>query len=261
MSEFEIDVRFDMRTDTPPGLDPDSHSPTLKRSHQLLWQKPLPNGALLSLTNGDRQAYLVHDGQVGRLALASDTIVTSNRRKCAAFYDQLPTESNERFHRLGYTVGGFVLFPGAQIDRKQTINQARGMNARIGDRFDLSLECIRRHYASPREESPLSATLARYVSFFELFGSFADYVAFFLLDDLVDFDGSIRFFRPFEGFVQNALPRTLEDYVIYREAQMTFVEARNRRIDEWWSAQRLAPTEGASETSTRANAREGEDGS
>lgn len=35
-----IDTAFDFRTDTAPGKDPDSHSPTLRRYHQLLWSKP-----------------------------------------------------------------------------------------------------------------------------------------------------------------------------------------------------------------------------
>lgn len=38
---MNIDTAFDFRTDTPPGRDPDSHSPTLRRYHQLLWSKPL----------------------------------------------------------------------------------------------------------------------------------------------------------------------------------------------------------------------------
>ena len=44
-----IDTTFDFRTDTPPGRDPDSHSPTLRRYHQLLWSKPLPSGVLFEL--------------------------------------------------------------------------------------------------------------------------------------------------------------------------------------------------------------------
>jgi integrase len=39
-----IDTTFDFRSDTPPGLDPDTYSPTLRRYHRLLWSKPLPSG-------------------------------------------------------------------------------------------------------------------------------------------------------------------------------------------------------------------------
>lgn len=41
--EVTIDVAFDFRTDAG-GKDPDSHSPTLRRYHRLLWSKPLPSG-------------------------------------------------------------------------------------------------------------------------------------------------------------------------------------------------------------------------
>ena len=62
-----------------------------------------------------------------------------------------------------------------------TINGARGVNGKIKDRFDLTLECIRRHYTS--EKSPLSDTLQRYSPFFNLFENFQGYVDFFLLQD------------------------------------------------------------------------------
>ena len=47
-----------------------------------------------------------------------------------------------------------------------TINGARGVNHKIQDRFDLTLECIRRFYLN--EFSPLKDTLNRYKTFFKL---------------------------------------------------------------------------------------------
>ena len=44
-----IDVGFDFREDTPPGKDPDTWSPTLRRYHRLLWGKPLPDGTEFEL--------------------------------------------------------------------------------------------------------------------------------------------------------------------------------------------------------------------
>jgi hypothetical protein len=44
-----IDTSFDLYSDTPAGRDPDSHSPTLRRYHKLLWSKPLPGGPLFKL--------------------------------------------------------------------------------------------------------------------------------------------------------------------------------------------------------------------
>ena len=75
--------------------------------------------------------------------------------------------------------------------------QERGTKREIRDRFDLTLECIRRHYLG--EWSPLK-TLTLHRDFLNLFGSFRRYVDHFLLNDLVD-DRSetIRFYLPFDN--------------------------------------------------------------
>ena len=93
-----------------------------------------------------------------------------------------------------------MVFPANRVDGKMTINQRRvDVTTRIKDRFDLTVECIRRHYLE--EPSPLSDTLARYADFFGLFGDFAGYVDFFHLQDLVNEDTStVKFFMPFEDF-------------------------------------------------------------
>ena len=102
-----------------------------------------------------------------------------------------------------------MVFPGHQVGRKMTINQARGCDARIRDRFDLTLECIRRHYLD--KCSPLSDTLARYAEFFGLFGDFAGYVDFFHLQDLVnEVTLTIKFSMLFEDFTASPLPETLD---------------------------------------------------
>jgi hypothetical protein len=55
-----IDVAFDFRSDTPdwPDKDPDTHSRTLRRYHQLLWSKPLPSGAPFELDVTRPRTYL-----------------------------------------------------------------------------------------------------------------------------------------------------------------------------------------------------------
>ena len=78
----------------------------------------------------------------------------------------------------------------------------------IKDRFDLTVECIRRHYLN--EASPLSDTLERYSDYFRLFGDFGGYVEFFLLQDLVTHDFSaVKFFSPFDDFNSSPVPGTL----------------------------------------------------
>lgn len=70
-----IDVGFDMRSDTPPGKDPDAYSPTLRRYHQLLWSKPLPNGTPFEL-RADRIGHnLYHHSDLGEFSLSSDSVI------------------------------------------------------------------------------------------------------------------------------------------------------------------------------------------
>ena len=64
-------------------------------------------------------------------------------------------EREELKHKVR-TIGGHIVFP-AHKKNGFTINQARGVSRIICDRFDLTLECIRRFYLE--EESPLSKTL------------------------------------------------------------------------------------------------------
>ncbi len=113
-----------------------------------------------------------------------------------------------------------------------TINGARGFHPLIKDRFDLTVECIRRHYLN--EDSPLSATLARYADYFRLFGDFRGYVEFFLLQDLVTDDCSaVKFFSPFDDFNSSPVPGNMAAYLDYRELAVSFIEARNQRIQTW----------------------------
>ncbi len=149
------------------------------------------------------------------------------------YVDEIPKSANEEFRTLAYTIGAMMVFPGNQIDRRWTINQARGCLANIRDRFDLTLECIRRHYADPEACGPLVDVLNRYADFFALFEGFRGYVSFFLLEDLVDDDGNVKFFAPFDNFVSPAIPKDVAGYLQFRSRSMSFIEARNRRIAQW----------------------------
>ena len=144
---------------------------------------------------------------------------------------QVPTDGKQhRLPGLGYC-GAVVNGPGNRIDGKWTINQARGCSGRIADRFDLTIECVRRHYEGDTTH-PLGDVLARYGEFFDLFGSFAGYVDFWLLDDLLDVDGGVKFFLASDDFTLPAVPRSREDYVAFRDRTIEFVTARNHRISQ-----------------------------
>ncbi|MFD0981158.1 DUF6994 family protein [Tropicimonas aquimaris] len=228
-----IDTTFDVYSDTPSGRDPDSHSQTLRRFHRVLWSKPLPGGSKFDLTDQHPKTYLYHSSALGEFHLSSDSIGHTYRhvREMAAIVEQVPEEELSRFFTACSTIGAYIVFPSRRIDNKPTINGARGLHRKIRDRFDLTLECIRRHYLG--EVSPLTETLERYAGFFELFETFEGYVDFFLLQDLLlAKGGAVGFFLPFDGFDAPPLPSDLEAYRHYREKLVTFVAARNCRIIE-----------------------------
>lgn len=237
-----IDITFDFRSDTPPGKDPDACGPTLRRYHKFLWSKPLPDGSLFELSDNMPGAYLYHRSEKGEFRLSSDSIVASYSRvkdkRILPVVEQVSRSEVESFRNIGYTIGGMLIFPSNRVNGKPTINGARGLSAHIKDRFDLTLECIRCYYRN--ESNPLEDTLRRYADFFALFESFAGYVRFFLLHDLVNSDCTeIDFFQPFDGFQTSPLPSNREMYLAYRERSIHFIEARNRRIREYCSAENL----------------------
>jgi hypothetical protein len=191
----------------------------------------LPSGVVFELDVTGPPFYLHHRSEVGEFWLASDAVIPTFRRErhLSHITSQIPVEEREAFIGIGYTIGGMMVFPGNRTGGMMTINGARGFHPRIKDRFDLTVECIRRHYRN--ERSPLSDTLARYADFFGLFGDFRGYVEFFLLQDLVTADCSaVKFFMPFEDFDSSPLPATIEAYRAYRQLATEFIEARNHRI-------------------------------
>ena len=239
-----VDTSFDVRTDAG-GRDPDGYSKTLRRYHRLLWSKPLPGGALFDL-----DADLHHKSALGEYWLASDAIThtysTGARppRLAEAVRQAPPTEVTAAYD-LGCTVGAYLVFPyPVEVDgkRRQSINQARGLHPKISDRFDLTLECIRRHYQAG--VSPLTNALAPYADFFALFGDFRGYVDHFLLNDLVD-DGytTLNFFTDFDDFARSPLPAaSVAEYREYLRRSMHFIRARNERIARYASSDLTEPS-------------------
>jgi hypothetical protein len=234
-----IDITFDFRSDTPnfPKKDPDTHSPTLRRYHRLLWSKPLPNGHRFDLVDTTPRTYLHHKSDIGEFWLASDSVVPSFTRnyKIRHIIERMPADELDQFNTIGYTIGGMMLWPAERIDRKMTINGARGFHPRIVDRFDLTVECVLRHYR--REPNPLSKVLDRYSKFFDLFESFKGFVEFFLLEDIVadDFQ-SVKIFSTFNDFQSSPLPASKDEYMSYKRLAIKFLEARNRRVERYWIA-------------------------
>jgi hypothetical protein len=93
------------------------------------------------------------------------------------------------------------------------------------------LECIRLFYS--RQQSPLYDTFLRYKDFFDLFGNFKGYIDFFLLNDLVDENETIKFYLPFDNFKTRPTFADIEEYLIYKKRVMEFIKARNIRIEKY----------------------------
>ena len=226
-----IDTSFNMYSDANGG-DPDATSPTLRRYHRLLWSRRLPSGGFFDLRADRRGAYLFYSSKTGGFSLGSDAITHSykDQMKKKWLTTQIPEAVQDLFDR-GSTIGAYLIFPNTQIERKHTINQARGISPLIDDRFDLTLECIRRFYIN--EPSPLEETFRRYASFFRLFESFGCYIRFFLLDDLVDQRGEVKFYLPFDDFQSPPELADKEAYLIYSDKVVEFIDSRNRRIEDY----------------------------
>ncbi len=241
-----IDSSFDFTSDSPGywdgfwdrndglgygGSDPDNASPTLHRYHQILWSRELPNGEKMDLQRGSGPYYLTwRDFRFG-----SDTIIVGFRyKKYRYMMDQVAERVGdfkayfEDLLRRCYTIGGTIIFP----KHPNSMNQNKGTNALISDRWDLTLECIRRYYNG--ERSPLYDTINRDRSFFELFVDFRGYVDFFLLQDAVSEDySSVNIWIGDASFTECGLPKTLDEYFEFIDKEFRFLDMRNARIKEF----------------------------
>ena len=157
-------------------------------------------------------------------AISNSYMCTGRMRKILI---QVEDHAEELF-RCGSKIGRYILFPAYRIDSKNTINSARGMFPKIGDRMDLTLEAIRRHYVG--EKSPLTDVLDRYLDFFELFVDFEGVVDFWLLNDLVEDHYRVQFFIPFDNIRRNAAPIDMHEYIQLKSATVRFLNARTEGI-------------------------------
>lgn len=231
---MKIDFDFDVRTDAN-GKDPDTYSNTLKKYHQFLWSKELPNGQFLDLE--EIPPYLAFRFNMQTINFSSDSIANSygNTNRIKHLIDEIDRSEIEEFINKNSTIGAYIIFPSKRENRKMTINGARGFNNRIADRFDLTLECIRRKYL--QLDNPLTETLNSQINhfFFSMFKDFRGYVDFFHLQDLVSDDyQKVKFFiETGSDLSGKAVPRTAIEYREYKSNSMAFVDARAARMKNW----------------------------
>ena len=225
-----IDITFDFRTDAR-GKDPDTYSPTLNAYHRTLWSKVLPNGETMSLQSGRapfvltwKDFYFTSDSIIVEMMYGKNQRIVDQVRERVHDLDGL----YETLLRRSYSIGGMIIFPV----HRNSMNQRRGMNSLVADRWDLTLECIRRHYAG--EQSPLSKVIESDKDFYDLFVNFKGYVDFFLLQDCVSEDySSVDIWMGDSSFSRSAYPKTVEEYFWFLFKEHEFLDKRNARIQQY----------------------------
>ncbi len=238
----DIDPDEDFASYYGDGGDPDRDCERLYVWHRALWGRGEAGVARFRLDVIYDRGYglSLHAEDGSEFWLGSDGMIPTwssagwTKRFSADLVAEIDKDADD-FYRVASTIGGYIVFPRNRRGQTGwTINQARGMHSAIADRFDLTLECIRRHYTEPSAKNPLGERLAHYADFFELFGDFDRYVRFFLLDDLLTQDrGAVRSLmsgEPVSDFPSPAFALTPAAYAEYRRRSIAFVSARNNRI-------------------------------
>ncbi|GHV85512.1 hypothetical protein AGMMS50230_11200 [Spirochaetia bacterium] len=232
-------------TDT--KYDPDTSSEILQIYHKLLWSKE-ENNIKLYFNRGLEYSDLIlinrYTTKEEENVFSSDWIVNDyqhwdrNKYHELKYLDNMDINILKNFNNITNTIGGRIIFPKRKIDGKDSINVHRGRYRKICDRFDITLECIRRFYSGIESIPEFDETLKRYSFFFLLFGKhiegFKNYCNFFFLQDLVldDYTG-INFFIDFKEFENNPFPKSEKQYLLFVNRATNFIKCRNKRMLEY----------------------------
>lgn len=245
---MKVDVNCDFTLDTPnfwdnywdgdcvlgkSAVDPDFFSRKLFELHKEIYSRELPNGAIAKIEYSQKHNCLIWDDfRFGNDSIATSFRNKNNRMLITNVAKELDNYQKfvEHYVHTSYTLGGEIIFP----KRKNSINQARGCNRFIRDRWDLTLECIRLYYDGI--ESPLFSTLDANKNFFDLFVDFKGYIDFFFLQDYVSEDcKSVNIILGEKNFAANPVPKTVEEYIYWMKKQEELIDKRNQRIQNFFS--------------------------
>jgi len=194
--------------------------------HKVLWQRKLPNGKMLHFEiRKNRGGYYLFEMN-SKIRFGSDSILHTYRNYSKGKIKNLIKEFNQndlnQFYEKLTTIGGYIIFP----KHMNSLNQRRGNHSLVADRFDITLDSIRKYYRGEKIDYPLRNDLEKDREFFSWFIDFESYVSFFYLDDLVDKKSRrILFFSE-----DKPLPTSKASYLIYKANVLSFLEKRNRRI-------------------------------
>lgn len=225
---MDINTGFDFRSDSN-GKDPDAASPALHAAHQFLWSKPLPTGGSLDLEDRRPVEYLVAEMPQGTVYLSSDSVIPTFRGRAAKVISQLNPGEFDEFDRLGYTIGGMMLFPSNRVNGKMTINGARIRGSPIASTSLSSASAgttqgRRVHSALSWTGTPTSST------------SSAPSRGTSTSSSSRTLSKGILSSSPFHDFTSAAVPQDVDSYREYVRKCTDFLEARNRRIENWVAA-------------------------
>lgn len=173
--------------------DPDAVSQKLYEDMRDKFQNIL--GADTEMVRRGKQWYIKMNGLYER-ELSTDYIGPS--RAWAMKYlrgnDKEKTKIIGDFLLATRTIGGHIFWPAHQIDKQNTINQVRG-GAGIFDRIDITLAELKNYYETKGTGTfcyyePLYKAFQRYQWFFEIYGTFSNYIGKMKLDDFL-YEGKV----------------------------------------------------------------------
>ena len=199
------------------GLDSDHVNPDLRVAMQQLYgSKGFDFGKVGNIFyDEDRKNQFRPDGYSTYTSLSTNYITRM------PFRPKTVTENKELSQRclfLAGTIAGELFFP-CRRHNGDTINQARGKHREVNDMLHITLECFKKYYSGEKEQYPLKEAVERYSYFFDRFSSFNDSIEYNLLQDHI--------------FLPKKFPTNESELVEYWERSVAFMEARNRRIEEY----------------------------
>ncbi len=247
-----VEQYLNNRDDVP---DIDTYSETLRKCQQCVYRRTLPNGELFDLQIGNNPEYdylywfspNYYGNDLEKSRFASDSIVNMQERYAPQEKEFIPDKNIKHYKnklkkyvRAASTIGGEIIFPKHKYPI--SVNMARGRNHKIKDRFDLTLECIRRFYekSESKRQSPLYDVLKADEKFFNLFKDFDNYVKFFYLDGSYVQGGKIKFFiggdmfedgkDGFEHPEFSPFPKNTTEWNRLYRKQLKYLKKRNKQI-------------------------------
>ena len=224
-------------------FDPDQDCEELGRAHCDLWSKKRTLGTLFWNPGNKLETeikgirYVFKPDSITNSFRKSNRLIPGKGITPSVLINSFGDETKDlldKYIEVDYSIGSSIIFPIQIGDKKikRTMNQARGCNHLIQDRFDYTLECIKRYYEK-NNENPLKKDIIESEDFFNLFADFKEYVSFFFLDDLIDENGNVKSFTDKIDFNSSPLPLEKEKYNRYIFNSTEFIKARNTRIDKF----------------------------